>query len=112
MKTFTDASLALMHFHQYYECYDLVISDIMMPEITGFELAAKIKEINPTVSVLLMSASNVSNSEVPKELPSITTAIVHGFIQKPISYEQFIRIIGNRPAMPKEKVVKEDRDWE
>jgi len=83
-----------------------------MPEITGFELAAKIKEINPTVSVLLMSASNVSNSEVPKELPSITTAIVHGFIQKPISYEQFIRIIGNRPAMPKEKVVKEDRDWE
>ena len=101
VKTFTDASLALKHFRQYYNCYDLIISDIMMPEITGFEFVTKIKEISPSVRALLMSASNTNNFG---ELSSITTAKVHGFIQKPISHDQFITIIVNLLKEEEEKV--------
>lgn len=104
VKTFTDASLALKHFHQYYNCYDLVISDIMMPEITGFEFVTKIKEISPSVRALLMSASNANNFG---KLSSITTVKVHVFIQKPISHEQFITIIVN--LLKEEEKVEGDK---
>src|SRR5918995_5302905 len=89
---FSVKALSSIHFHQYYNCYDLVISDIIMPEITGFEFVTKIKEISPSVRALLMSASNANNFG---KLSSITTVKVHVFIQKPISHEQFITIIVN-----------------
>ena len=35
---------------------DLIISDIMMPRVDGFELAATIRESNKTIPILFMSA--------------------------------------------------------
>ena len=37
---------------------DLLVTDIVMPEISGYELAKKIKEINSTISVLVVSGYN------------------------------------------------------
>ena len=106
VKTFTDASLALKHF-QYCDCYDLVVSDVMMPKMTGFEFVRKIKELSPSVRVLLMSASEIDNSELSKVLSSIK---VDGFIQKPISQEQFIKIIENQGSILQEEEEKEKDD--
>lgn len=36
--------------------FDLVISDIMMPGISGFKFAQKIREINPSTPILFVSA--------------------------------------------------------
>ena len=40
----------------YNQLYDLIISDIMIPEIDGFEFARTVREINKTIPILFMSA--------------------------------------------------------
>lgn len=40
----------------YNNLYDLIISDIMMPEIDGFEFAKTVRELNSHIPILFMSA--------------------------------------------------------
>ena len=42
----------------YNSLYDLIISDIMMPEIDGFEFAEKVREVNQRIPILFMSAKD------------------------------------------------------
>jgi DNA-binding NtrC family response regulator len=53
---FTDPLEALSIFEHNPNNYDLVLSDIRMPGITGLDLIRKIKEINPNIKCVLMSA--------------------------------------------------------
>lgn len=43
--------------------YDLIISDIMMPEIDGFEFARTIRQVNKTIPILFMSAKDDLSSK-------------------------------------------------
>ncbi|MCO7127514.1 response regulator transcription factor [Sporolactobacillus shoreicorticis] len=40
----------------YDKLYDLIISDIMMPEIDGFEFTKTVREINETIPILIITA--------------------------------------------------------
>lgn len=40
----------------YNSLYDLIISDIMMPEIDGFEFAESVRQVNKHIPILFMSA--------------------------------------------------------
>ena len=40
----------------YNRLYDLIISDIMMPEVDGFEFARTVREVNRHIPILFMSA--------------------------------------------------------
>ncbi len=42
----------------YNNLYELIISDIMMPEIDGFEFARTVREVNKTIPILFMSAKD------------------------------------------------------
>ena len=42
----------------YNNLYELIISDIMMPEIDGFEFARTVRQVNRTVPILFMSAKD------------------------------------------------------
>lgn len=42
----------------YNNLYDLIISDIMMPEIDGFEFAETIRQVNKHIPILFMSAKD------------------------------------------------------
>jgi len=42
----------------YNNLYDLIISDIMMPEIDGFEFAETVRRLNKTIPILFMSAKD------------------------------------------------------
>ena len=43
--------------------FDLVITDITMPHMNGFELAKKIKELNPSQKIIAMSGDQKSDFE-------------------------------------------------
>ncbi len=57
-------------------------SDVIMPSLSGIQVARKIKEANPNVKVILMTAFEIKDNEFSKEFPSTR---VNGFVQKPIS---------------------------
>lgn len=40
----------------YNQLYDLIISDIMMPEIDGYEFAETVRKVNKTIPILFMTA--------------------------------------------------------
>jgi DNA-binding NtrC family response regulator len=80
--SFTDPFLALEHFHLNSKDYTIVISDIRMPGINGFEFVRKIREVKPKIKVLLMTAFDINNTLFSEELLATK---VNGFIQKPIS---------------------------
>ena len=61
--------------------YDLVLTDIRMPKMNGFELYRRIKEINSTLKIAFITAFEINQEEFSKVLPSID---VKDFIIKPI----------------------------
>jgi CheY-like chemotaxis protein len=87
---FTDPLLALEHFRINCKNYILVISDIRMPGMNGFEFIHKVKEISPAIKVLLMSAFEINSSELSAGLGE---AKIEGFIQKPISLHELNNVI-------------------
>ena len=80
--SFTDPFFALEHFHLNSKDYTIVISDIRMPGINGFEFVRKIREVKPKIKVLLMTAFDNNTTVFSEELLATK---VNGFIQKPIS---------------------------
>jgi DNA-binding NtrC family response regulator len=78
---FTNPEEALQRFKSNTEAYCLVLSDIRMPVLSGIQLSKKVKEANPNVKVVLMTAFEIRDNEFSKVFPSIP---VDGFVQKPI----------------------------
>src|ERR671939_449909 len=87
---FTDPLLALEHFRINCKSYSLIISDIRMPGINGFEFVRKVREIWPAVKVLLMSAFEINSNELSAGLRE---NIIQGFIQKPIALDELGTIV-------------------
>jgi DNA-binding NtrC family response regulator len=87
---FTDPLLALEHFKINLSTYSLVISDLRMPLMNGFEFVRKVKKMNPKIKVLLMTAFEINDSEFTRVLPEPK---IDGFIQKPISMRKLNDII-------------------
>jgi response regulator RpfG family c-di-GMP phosphodiesterase len=87
---FTEPALALEHFRINSKKYGLVISDLRMPEINGYEFIKKIKEIKPEVKVFFMTAFEINDIEFKRLLPSVK---IDEFIQKPISMNYLTTII-------------------
>jgi len=87
---FTDPLLALEHFMLNCKDYSLVISDVRMPVMDGFEFIKKVREILPSIKIFLMSAFDINDSQYSKILQPLK---VDGCIQKPISLKVMIRIL-------------------
>jgi DNA-binding response OmpR family regulator len=88
---FTDPFLALEHFEINSRDYGLVLSDMRMPGMPRFEFVRKVREINPKVKILIMSAFEISDLEFSRALPSHTK--IDGFVEKPILPKELIKVI-------------------
>lgn len=69
----------------YNNLYDLIVSDIMMPEVDGFEFAETVRRVNKTIPILFMSARD--------DLPSKQRGFLLGiddYMVKPIDLEELL----------------------
>ena len=78
---FTDPTVAFEHFALNREDYTLIISDLRMPSINGMELIKKIKELNPYIRTILMTAFAIKD-DLFQEYTRME--LINGFLQKPI----------------------------
>ena len=86
---FSNSELALDAIeHHPANYYDLVLTDIRMPKMNGFDLYRRIKEKNPSMKIAFITAFEINKEEFSKVLPSID---VKDFIIKPISMANLIR---------------------
>ncbi|WP_302201392.1 response regulator transcription factor [uncultured Gemmiger sp.] len=69
----------------YNRLYDLVISDIMMPEIDGFALAESIRRVNGTIPILFMSARD----DLPAKQRGFRLGI-DDYMVKPIELDELL----------------------
>lgn len=74
---------AVTIFKEKYSEIQLVILDMVMPEMGGKEVFEKIKEINPDVKVLLSSGYNADS-----DAAEIMDKGCNGFIQKPFNMKE------------------------
>jgi DNA-binding response OmpR family regulator len=90
--TFTDPLLALKSYKP--NSYDLVLIDIVMPRIDGFELYERLKKVDSDVKVCFLTASEMYHEEF-REVEH-NTLNKDLFLQKPISTDDLIREINNK----------------
>ena len=69
----------------YGNLYDLIISDIMMPGIDGFEFAKTVRELNQTVPILFMSARD----DLPAKQKGFDLGI-DDYMVKPIDFSELL----------------------
>jgi DNA-binding response OmpR family regulator len=88
--TFNDPITPLKFYRRQF--YDLIILDIKIPNLDGFELYLKIKEKDPSVKICFLTAIGTFDEEFRKSRPEIDRIIAEEcFIQKPITTEDLIK---------------------
>jgi DNA-binding response OmpR family regulator len=94
--TFNDSEEALSNFKPDY--YDLVILDIKMPKIGGFELYEELKKKDNNVKVCFLTASELYYEEFrKKEYHALDKNL---FIRKPIGNEQLLKDVNRIMSLP------------
>ena len=85
VSTFIDSTQALNTLEKKIQEYGLILSDFRMPNLNGHDLCTRLKQLNPELEVILISAydaieCNTSNFK---------------FIKKPILVAQLLKIVRN-----------------
>jgi DNA-binding NtrC family response regulator len=91
--TFTNPIMALEHFKINRKDYHLIISDLRMPGINGIELIKRIKELNPLVRTVLMTAFEFDDELFQKFAEK---QIINGFLQKPVMLKDLVKEVDNQ----------------
>lgn len=88
----SDGYEAIIKYKEYYSntnnYFDIVITDLNLPKIHGFELCEQILHMNDKQLILVISAHTESD-----KLEKLAHIGINSFLQKPIDYMQFIKTI-------------------
>lgn len=89
---FTQPELAVEHFKYNPTAYDVVVTDIRMPGMSGFQVARAIKKTRQQVKLILMTAFEIKKLEFEKVLPSIKADAI---LSKPIKPSAFLQVVNS-----------------
>jgi CheY-like chemotaxis protein len=84
--TYDDPLLALSEFKPNF--YDLLLVDVNMPKVNGFEFTEKILSLDINVRVCYISAGEMNIEALREQYPSLSIGC---FIKKPITIENLVR---------------------
>jgi len=98
---FKDGKSALNSFYK--NSYNILVLDVMMPELDGFSLAKEVRKTNKTIPIIFLTAK------------SQTSDVIEGFeiggndyLKKPFSIEELIVRIKSLTSRSYKEIVKED----
>ena len=100
--TYSDPVAALSQFKPNY--YDLAVLDYLMPNLDGVELYKRLKDIDPSIRALFLTASHEKLNEQENQRPDHLN-----FMVKPITAEKLLWEIDcmlNQIASPELKMVQ------
>ena len=84
---FTDPILALSNFKPNY--YSLVILDINMPKMNGYDLYKEIRKLDNKVKICFLTASELYNENLRSQTKEILNEVKR-FISKPLTIEDLV----------------------
>jgi two-component SAPR family response regulator len=87
VRTYNNPVLALSEFKANF--YDLLLTDINMPHMNGFELAEKILEFDVNIRVCFISAAEVNIQALREVYPRARS--IGCFIKKPVSMKCLVK---------------------
>ncbi len=84
-----DGEEALRQYRDFYaqksKYYDIVLSDIQMPKLSGVELVEQIYALNPNQTIIMLSAHDDAKYLIP-----LINLRIEQFIKKPIDYQDLL----------------------
>jgi CheY-like chemotaxis protein/predicted regulator of Ras-like GTPase activity (Roadblock/LC7/MglB family) len=86
VSTATDAASAMAQLQR--QKFDLVITDYMMPGMTGIDLAQAVRKISPETQVVLMTAYDTRSMR-----DTVDTLKLGGFLGKPFTVAEIIDVV-------------------
>lgn len=72
---------------------DLLLSDLMLPDFSGFELHLKAKEVNPQIRTIIMTANDTTGVRFDAEERG-----VYSWLTKPLNINTLLESIKNAVA--------------
>jgi CheY-like chemotaxis protein len=87
---FADPVDALAHFEVFFEMYVLLLSDIHMPRMSGYEFAQRIRQIRPDVKIILITAAELDNYEKTVVVKSLGITQI---VKKPMRVSKLIQTV-------------------
>jgi DNA-binding NtrC family response regulator len=96
VREFTDPAAALEDFKQNFRDCALILSDIRMPAMSGFQFVRMAREVKPDVRVVFMTAFEISISEFEKIHPSMKA---YDLLKKPVLMRKLEALIRNSMAV-------------
>ncbi len=88
VKVFNDSRKALKSVRKNRETFDLIITDLTMPQMTGLEFSKEVKKINPNIPIILLTGYNKELDE-----KSRTEFNIKKILMKPINIENLLKEI-------------------
>jgi DNA-binding response OmpR family regulator len=86
VKTYNDPLLALLEFKP--DFYDLMLVDINMPKMNGFDFCVKVFEVDINPKVCFMTSGLLNQEALKEQYPSLSIGC---FIRKPVTLENLVR---------------------
>jgi CheY-like chemotaxis protein len=86
VNTYNDPILALSEFKP--DFYDLMLVDIEMPKMNGFDFCVKVFEVDLNPKVCFISSALINQEALKEQYPSLSFGC---FIEQPITIDNLIR---------------------
>jgi two-component system, NtrC family, nitrogen regulation response regulator GlnG len=78
---------------------DLIISDVLLPDESAFDLLPRIKKARPDLPIIVMSAQNTFMTAI-----RASERGAYEYLPKPFDLKELIAIVGRALSEPKEKI--------
>jgi len=72
--------------------------DAKLPDMEGLEVAAKMREINPAIQIVMVSGYFYKDDRTIRE--ALQEGLINAFISKPFSHAEILETIKNLGALP------------